>query len=96
VSDHVELEAHFYLGSDSDCETCGSSWNELEYLFIPMTGEHRLNVRVGCYGGESLTTRIPSEAVEFAERYVGDFPDAAESLKPLCEAIQALAKGEGA
>lgn len=43
------------LGNDTDCETCGMSWNEAE--FDPhFSGENQwsFHYRVGCYSGASL------------------------------------------
>ncbi len=50
------------LGDDYDCETCGSTWNELrledydDKLWV-------LNMHVGCYGGVSTN----SDNVMFAQ-----------------------------
>lgn len=44
------------LGNDSDCDTCGFSWNEAE--FDPDwhgPNEWMFSYRVGCYGGDSVS-----------------------------------------
>lgn len=53
------LSTEIYLGDDSDCETCGSSWNRLEYSFDTAAKLHRVETSTGCYGGESLDSRDP-------------------------------------
>lgn len=52
--DDYEIKS-WTLGNDTDCETCGMSWNEAE--FDPhFNGENKwsFHYRVGCFDGASL------------------------------------------
>ncbi len=43
------------LGDDTDCDTCGLSWNEAEFdPDFSDTNEWSFHYRVGCYGGDGV------------------------------------------
>lgn len=89
----TELSVEIYLGDDSDCETCGSSYNRLYYTYTPTTREHRIEVAVGCHGGDNLTTTDGTAAAAFVTEYAGNYRDAAADLTALVAAIEALGRG---
>ena len=54
------------LGGDSDCESCGRSWNE---LFVEVRDDEsgagwRAQLTFGCYDGESTDDQQPNSAAE--------------------------------
>lgn len=54
LDDDYEIKS-WMLGNDTDCDTCGMSWNEAQ--FDPhFSGQNRwsFHYRVGCYSGDSV------------------------------------------
>jgi hypothetical protein len=44
------------LGDDSDCDTCGRSWNEAQFMpDFHDDNKWDFSYRVGCYGGISVS-----------------------------------------
>ena len=62
----VDYNHTWMLGDDSDCDTCGWTWNSLR-LEEWDDDIWQLVMSVGCYGGESVLTNDPSfkEKAEF-------------------------------
>lgn len=75
----LEIGGSVMLGGDSDCETCGSSYNEIEWTLVSPT-EIELRARIGCYGGEFLATTDLDQAVAFLTGYATSFPEATSAL----------------
>lgn len=44
----------FPLGGDTNCETCGPSWNSLTVTVNHESDQFYLTESVGCYGGDSV------------------------------------------
>lgn len=54
LDDDYEIRS-WTLGNDTDCETCGMSWNEAEFdPHFSGKNEWSFHYRVGCYSGASL------------------------------------------
>ena len=56
AEEEQERSISWSLGDDSDCDTCGFTWNEA--TFDPDwhdPNEWEFSYRVGCYGGDSLS-----------------------------------------
>ncbi len=45
-----------YLNDDTNCESCGPSWNEAKFFQWSKDGEWMFQYSVGCYGGDSVTS----------------------------------------
>lgn len=83
------LHAEFDLGDDYDCETCGMSYNSLEYKYDTDTGEHRVDTRVGCYGGESEHgDRYAIRA--FLCRLKGEWPECTDDFNALMNTVLSI------
>lgn len=54
----VHIESHIDLGEDSDCETCGSTYNSVDVSFgVDESGrlvDASMHTSVGCYGGDDV------------------------------------------
>lgn len=57
-----------YLGDDSDCETCGGSYNQLN-VHRNDDGTYDCIESVGCYGGDSVVDVSGEEALKFLEGF---------------------------
>lgn len=51
----IDLSMEWSLGDNSDCETCGYSYNQVVFQDWQDNGQYQLYMSVGCYGGESYT-----------------------------------------
>jgi hypothetical protein len=87
-SSDPEEEHSWSLGEDFDCETCGFTYNEVSLeLWDEEAGIWALNMRVGCYGGESVMSNHPewekksADIVEQATLYSGFSEDNAKELR---------------
>lgn len=69
--DEEDIAGTLMLGDDSRCETCGWSYNQIEWYLED--DEIRLTATIGCYGGESLETADLQEAASFMLRIVQRF-----------------------
>jgi hypothetical protein len=64
----VKRDLHWWLGDDTDCETCGVSWNEAQF----MPDAHDDNkwefmYREGCYGGKGVSYDTENREQELNE-----------------------------
>lgn len=50
-----DLSRDWSLGDDDDCETCGSSYNQVIFNDWEDNGEYGLHTSIGCYHGQSYT-----------------------------------------
>ena len=59
-----------YLGGDSDCETCGWSYNQLN-VHRTEKGTYDCTESVGCYGGRSVIGVSAEDALKFLQDFEG-------------------------
>ena len=66
------------LGDDSDCDTCGGSWNEAQFM-PDFHDDNKWEFRywVGCYGGKSVSYDTEKREQELNELFeqLSDFPE---------------------
>jgi hypothetical protein len=66
------------LGDDSDCDVCGGSWNEAEFM-PDFHDDNKWEFRygVGCYGGKSVSYDTEKREQELNEIFeqLSDFPE---------------------
>lgn len=78
---HTEIGGTVELGDDSDCETCGYTYNHLEWFYDPGTDLIEARTSVGCYGGEAITpTKDPAIALAFMNQVAEQWPEAARDI----------------
>lgn len=72
------------LGNDYDCDTCGYTWNSAR--FDPDwdddgSGTWMFTVRVGCYGGEHVSSTDPDALATLEELFAmcREYPDWSDS-----------------
>jgi len=66
------------LGDDSDCETCGITYNEARFdPDFHDDNKWEFSCRVGCYGGQSVSYSTENREHELNEifEYLSDFPE---------------------
>jgi hypothetical protein len=68
------------LGGDIDSETCGRSYNRVEWDLDVTTGQIQVRLLTGCYGGDSIDTTDVEQAAAFITGLAGQFPDAGPAL----------------
>jgi hypothetical protein len=51
----TDLSREWSLGDNSDCETCGYTYNEVVFQDWKDDGQYQLYMSVGCYGGDTYT-----------------------------------------
>ena len=58
------------LGNDTDCDTCGMSWNEAEFdPHFHDDNEWELYYRVGCYGGDRVAWNSENREEKLKEMF---------------------------
>jgi hypothetical protein len=80
------------LGDDTDCDTCGMSWNSLE-LVTEADGQWTASLRYGCYGGLTVSSSDPHLDEQLRELFflLSDFSKwTAEDEKTLRELTRSL------
>ncbi|AOQ27801.1 hypothetical protein SEA_PACERPAUL_62 [Mycobacterium phage PacerPaul] len=68
----MRLEATIDLGGDSDCETCGYSYNHIAYTYDTVTGLHAAGVRYGCTGADVVSNVDGREMVKFLAAHLNN------------------------
>jgi len=80
------------LGDDSDCESCGWSWNELEFSIEDEYNEWNAQARVGCYGGEQIDRYSTEEDRADFYQFLNTFPGWGEA--EMAELLRLIAEAE--
>jgi hypothetical protein len=70
------LSRYWSLGDDDDCETCGMSYNEIDFSDYE-DGEYKISTRLYCYGGQEYTF----ENIDQLFLDIADFEEYNEDMK---------------
>lgn len=79
VGGTVSLEDPF--GRGEPCETCGPSYDNIEWYLDVETDLIHVHASVGCYGGESRSSANVEEIAEFLLEHGDRFPHASLALR---------------
>lgn len=74
------LSETILLGDDTDCETCGMSYNRIDYEYDLTDKTHAVYVTLGCYGGESIVDADTYDAIALVRKYNAPFADELNTL----------------
>lgn len=78
------LNGYVHLGdNDYPCETCGPSYDSIEYAFNTELQIHQVNISTGCYGGETFESKIPGEVINVLVPYRKSHPESVEDINEL-------------